>query len=324
MSESNKDLVRRYYAEATSGLKNIEEIVTATFVDHHFPPGLPPGPAGVREFFLQIIAAAFSEVEIRHEFMLAEGDRVDCHFTVVARHTGEFAGLEPKGNLLRLPAISTFRVEDGKLAEAWEVFDSGLMLRQLRAGDAPARSNAEFYDATGAFDQEAAKGAYLDLLRQAGYPVNDAIAGKLWISDLGLGNFAETGFGAIVWWGDEAHNFSGLDAFLLPGQTIPEHWHVAIRDLPAKMEAWLVRYGEVYAYGEGEPTPAMKASLSPAAAAQVTARRERILAVGDIAGLSRPLERHWMQAGPQGAIITEFCTFHAGEAVRFTDAKIQL
>jgi predicted ester cyclase len=133
MSETNKALVRRYYAEATGGLKKIEEVVNATFVDHHFPPGLPPGPAGVREYFLRIIPAAFSDLQIHHEFMLAEGDKVDCHFVVTARHTGEFAGLKPKGNPIRLPAISTFRVEDGKLAEAWEIFDSGKLLEQMRA-----------------------------------------------------------------------------------------------------------------------------------------------------------------------------------------------
>lgn len=133
MSESHKALVRRYYAEATSGLQHIEQVVSATFVDHHFPPGLPPGPAGVRQFFLHIIAAAFSGLEIHHDFMLAEGDKVDCHFTAVARHTGAFAGLEPKGNILRLPAISTFRVENGQLAEAWEIFDSGLLRQQLQA-----------------------------------------------------------------------------------------------------------------------------------------------------------------------------------------------
>jgi predicted ester cyclase len=58
---------------------------------------------------------------------------VDCHFTFVARHTGEFAGIPSKGNLVRLPAISTFRVENGKLAEAWEIFDSGSLFQQMRA-----------------------------------------------------------------------------------------------------------------------------------------------------------------------------------------------
>ena len=133
MSEANKELVRRYYTEAFSGLAGIDQLVTPTFVDHHFPPGLPPGPAGVRQFFQTVIPSIFSDVKIEHDFMLAEGNKVDCHFVVVARHTGEFAGIKPKGNIIRLPAISTFRIENGRLAEAWEIYDSGSMLQQMQA-----------------------------------------------------------------------------------------------------------------------------------------------------------------------------------------------
>ena len=50
-----------------------------------------------------------------------------------AGDTGEFAGVAPKGNELRVPAVSTFRIADGKLAEAWEIYDSGDMLRQMQA-----------------------------------------------------------------------------------------------------------------------------------------------------------------------------------------------
>jgi predicted ester cyclase len=132
MSEANKALVRRYYAEAMGDLSGIEQVVTATFVDHHFPPGLPPGPQGVRKFFKEVIGAIFSNVKIEHEFMLAEGNLVDCHFTVVAKHIGEMAGILPKGNVIRCPAISTFRVEGGKLAEAWEIYDRGDLLEQMR------------------------------------------------------------------------------------------------------------------------------------------------------------------------------------------------
>jgi D-lyxose ketol-isomerase len=183
--------------------------------------------------------------------------------------------------------------------------------------------NQSYYDANGTFNQEAAKCVYLDFLKQSGYPVNPAIAGKLFVTDFNLGRFTEAGLGVIIWWGDEQHNYSGLDAFLLPGQIIPEHWHVKVREIPAKMEAWLVRHGEVYACAEGPPTPNMQAKIPEADAPYLTARSERILRVGDIAGLSRPLEKHWMQAGPQGAIFTEFCTFHTGEGVQFTDPKIK-
>ncbi|MBM3882476.1 MAG: hypothetical protein FJ387_22590 [Verrucomicrobia bacterium] len=181
----------------------------------------------------------------------------------------------------------------------------------------------QFYDAEGKFDSEAAKRVYLDYLEQAGYPLTETIAAKIFVSDFGLGRFTEVGLGGILWWGDERHNYSGLDAFLLPGQIIPEHWHVRVGTIPEKMESWLVRHGEIYAYAEGPATPNPKATLASADAAHVTARNERVLRVGDIVGLSRPLEKHWMQAGPQGAIFTEFCTYHTGEAVRFTDSNIK-
>ena len=116
---------------------------------------------------------------------------------------------------------------------------------------------------------------------------------------------------------------SGLDAYLLPGQIIPEHWHVKVGTIPEKMEVWLVRSGEVYTYAEGAPTPNMKAKLTAADAANITVKNEHILGVGEVAGISHPLEKHWMQAGPQGAIFTEFSTFHTGEAVKFTDPKIK-
>ena len=133
MSAANKALVRRYYAEVLGDAAGIEQVVSATFVDHHFPPGLPAGPAGVRQFFQTILGSVFSEMRIEYDFMLAEGDKVDCHFALIAKHTGEFAGIKPKGNAIRCPAISTFRIEGGRLAEAWEIFDSGSLFQQMRA-----------------------------------------------------------------------------------------------------------------------------------------------------------------------------------------------
>ncbi len=132
MSEDNKSLVRRYYREAMGDLSGIDQIVAADFVDHHFPPDMPAGPAGVRKFFTEHAGGIFSDMRIEISFLLAEGDKVDCHFVFHARHTDEFAGITPQGNSIRLPAISTFRIADGKLAEAWEIFDSGSLLRQMR------------------------------------------------------------------------------------------------------------------------------------------------------------------------------------------------
>jgi len=130
MSEANKALVRRYYEEAMGDLAGIDEIVAAEFVDHHFPVEMPAGPAGVREFFIEFAGGFFSGMRIEIDFLLAEADKVDCHFVFHARHTG---GPGAKDNAIRLPAISTFRIADGKLVEAWEIFDSGLLSQQMQA-----------------------------------------------------------------------------------------------------------------------------------------------------------------------------------------------
>jgi predicted ester cyclase len=133
MLEDNKRLVRRYYELVAGDLAGIEEVVTADFVDHHFPPDTPRGPEGVRQFFKRFIPTFFSGLRVEIDFFVAEGDRVDCHFVAFFKHTGEFAGVAPTGRQLRVPAISTFRVFGGKLAEAWELYDSGDMLRQVQA-----------------------------------------------------------------------------------------------------------------------------------------------------------------------------------------------
>ena len=132
MSEQNKALVRRYYETATGDLSKMGEIVTAEFVDHHFPPSLSPGPAGVQKFFTEVLGSGFSKMRIEHEEMIAEGDKVVCRFTLRAVHSGEFAGIAATGKEIACPAISIFRVEDGKLAEGWEVADVFGLVLQLK------------------------------------------------------------------------------------------------------------------------------------------------------------------------------------------------
>jgi len=131
--EYNKELVRRYYAAATSNLSEMDQIVTAGFVDHHFPPTLPPGPDGAKQFFTNILGSVFGAMRIEHYDLAAEADKVYCFFALHATHTGEFAGIAPSGKELVIPAVSHFRIEAGKLAEGWEIFDSGALLQQMQA-----------------------------------------------------------------------------------------------------------------------------------------------------------------------------------------------
>jgi predicted ester cyclase len=81
----------------------------------------------------EVLASVFSDTRIEIDFMVAEGSTVDCHFALVGKHTGKWGDIEPKGNAMRVPCISTFRIEQGKIAEGWELFDSGDMENQMKA-----------------------------------------------------------------------------------------------------------------------------------------------------------------------------------------------
>ncbi len=185
--------------------------------------------------------------------------------------------------------------------------------------------NSDFYTSDGKFDEAAAKAACLKLMDVAGVSVSDFVRENLWVADLGLGRFTEVGFGGVFWVNEKKWNYASIDIFLLPNQMIPEHWHVALEseNVKPKMESWVVRYGTSYTYGEGDPTSKMGVKIHDREAKFVTVKNETVLGVGDVTGLTRPLEKHWMQAGPAGAIVTEVSTYHTGDAVRFTNPDIK-
>ncbi len=194
-----------------------------------------------------------------------------------------------------------------------------------RAVAPAALNNASFYDAQGKFKPETAKEAYLRFLEAAPYPIPERLRKEIWVSDFGLGHFTEVGLAGMFWVNNQKDNYTSLDFFLLPGQMIPEHWHVPLPadNVPVKMESWHVRWGSTYTYGEGEPADKLAVKIPECEQKYVTVRHEKALKLGDVAGLTRPQQRHWQQAGPEGAIVTETSTFHSGAAVRFTDPRIK-
>jgi D-lyxose ketol-isomerase len=184
--------------------------------------------------------------------------------------------------------------------------------------------NSDFYD-DGKFSEDAAKQAYYNLMKAAGFPISDFVRENLWVADFSLGSFNEIGLGGVFWTNQKEWNYASVEIFLLPNQMIPEHWHVAIESdgVTPKMESWVVRYGKSYTYGEGEPAKKVQAKIHEREAQHITVTNETVLNVGQTTGITKPLEKHWMQAGPQGAVITEVSTFHTGDAVKFTNPDIK-
>lgn len=185
-------------------------------------------------------------------------------------------------------------------------------------------TNADFYDADGKFLPEKAKEAYFDMFRRFGYPISEQLLKEMWVHDFGLGDFAHVGMAGIFWLNREDYNYFGHEIYLLPGQMIPEHSHHPTAKGAAKMESWQPRQGMIYTFGEGEPTPELLEKIPESQRKIVHSRHCQPLGIDEIGHLNRRTAWHFMVGGPEGALVTEYGTYHDGDGLRFSNPKAKL
>jgi mRNA-degrading endonuclease toxin of MazEF toxin-antitoxin module len=105
---------------------------------------------------------------------------------------------------------------------------------------------------------------------------------------------------------------------LLPRQTFPEHRHPPVGATnPGKEETFRCRWGLVYLYVPGPETRRPKARPPKGREATFTVSHEVVLRPGDQYTLP-PDTLHWFQAGPKGAVVSEFSTTSLDELDVFT------
>lgn len=129
-----KDLARRFLREGLAGGSDevLAEVLAPGYVDHNAPPGLPAGPAGIAQLFATY-RAAFPDVDFEVEDAIAEGDRVVLRYTFRGTHSGPLFGVPATGRQVSMQGISIYRVEGGKLQEAWVTYDLLSLLQQVGA-----------------------------------------------------------------------------------------------------------------------------------------------------------------------------------------------
>jgi D-lyxose ketol-isomerase len=200
----------------------------------------------------------------------------------------------------------------------------------VRASAPPAKvevknyTNKDFYAADGTFLKDKAREAYLDMFRRFGYPISDRLQKEMWILDFGLNDFSRVGMAGIFWLNRQDYNYFGHEIYLLPGQMIPEHKHLATDKGGAKMESWQPRHGMIYTFGEGEPTPALLDKIPPSQRELVKSRHCQPLEIDEVGDLNELTAWHFMVAGSEGALVTEYGTFHDMDGLRFSNPKATL
>jgi D-lyxose ketol-isomerase len=156
-----------------------------------------------------------------------------------------------------------------------------------------------------------------EALEQAGIVLTEAERASIEVADCGLSRLDETGLQLLVYVNTDRH--CAKELVLYPEQACPEHRHPPFDGAPGKEETFRCRRGLVYLYVEGEPTLEPACEPPPGA---YTARHEIELRPGQQHTIP-PNTLHWFQAGPEGAVVTEFSSASRDELDVFTDAEVR-
>ena len=132
MSEENKALARRWHQIFEGDLAAADDIVAETCVYHDAPPGLLPGPEGVKEWAI-MFRNGFPDLRVTEEIFIAEGDRVVARFVGKGTHQGEFMGVPATGNQITISGINIMRIEEGMIVEHWVNLDAVGLMQQIGA-----------------------------------------------------------------------------------------------------------------------------------------------------------------------------------------------
>jgi steroid delta-isomerase-like uncharacterized protein len=145
MSEENKTIARRLREEyvSTGNSALADELLAADYLYHG--PSILQEVRG-REAFKQVVAgfrAALPDLRETIEDQIAEGNRVVSRFTFRATHTGELMGAPPTGKQITGQGIEISRIVNGKIVEAWVMFDALDMFQQLGLAPKPGQSTEQ-------------------------------------------------------------------------------------------------------------------------------------------------------------------------------------
>lgn len=162
-----------------------------------------------------------------------------------------------------------------------------------------------------------AQGRALQILKCANIALTDEETRNLEVADFGLGRLNAEGLEIVTY--ENNDRYCAKELILFAYQTCPEHKHPPVQSRPGKQETFRCRKGEVYLYVPGEPAASPKAKIP---GEYYTVFHEIVLHPGQQYTL-KPETAHWFQAGPEGAIVSEFSSPSVDEADIFTDPNVK-
>ena len=133
----NKEVVSRFLNDAfiNHDMSHLDDCMRDDYIQHN--PDCPQGKAGFLEFF-DVIFSALPDFRYTVKKVVAEGDMVMAWCTTSGTHTGSgFLGQAASGSRVSFDVVDIFRLEEGKIAEHWDVADTFTFFSQLGIAQGP-------------------------------------------------------------------------------------------------------------------------------------------------------------------------------------------
>lgn len=135
MPEEYETLMYRWFEEVWN--QGREEAIDEMFAEDGIGYGLPTengepirGPKDFRIFFRQF-REAFPNIKVTVEDMVRDGDKIVARCSVRGSLEGESLRVSPAGQPVDFTGMVIARIENGKIAEAWNEWDFMTMYSQL-------------------------------------------------------------------------------------------------------------------------------------------------------------------------------------------------
>ena len=133
MSEANKNVVRRLFEEVWNkgSMQVADELFAPTYAHHDSStPDAGRGPESEKKR-ATLYRAAFPDVRLAIEDIIAEGETVTARWSCRGTHKGDLNGIAPTGKQFSISGVSIARFANGKMVEGWVNWDALGLMQQL-------------------------------------------------------------------------------------------------------------------------------------------------------------------------------------------------
>ena len=129
--EENKRIVLEFDKRMAEGdVSALDELTTDDFIHHFIDVGMDAGKDIAKQARLSV-APSFPDYSTHIEDIIAEGDKVVIWVTCTGTQTGQYRSIAPTGNKVKFAQMVIYRMENGKIAESWQLHDFLSLYQQL-------------------------------------------------------------------------------------------------------------------------------------------------------------------------------------------------